>query len=317
MNRLFIAFLLVSLCLVTACSNQSVATPTDTALLSSAVSPLKEENQVIQPVDEEQGQVKQTDSKTTQSGKKEEPKPTEKVEPEKTAKPDKQTTKVEKSEQLENAEQPAAPNPSEIPPNGQGVDNSITIDKQKEWPTFTTVTAFENWLAKGGEHQDVHDSMTQHVTNAVDLKAGYYYRPVFRSQNDFIKFKDIEFCSNKDLTYIYYRYDIIETINDNVDLQIWVDLEPYALDIDSGNLIKQLKYPENQRSFDDYSITTYNGIKYYVFYYSDSNHSYIYWGQYNKVFCADMNGYFNQLDQILPLLQVERVSYKANDHVTQ
>ena len=201
-------------------------------------------------------------------------------------------------------------------PNLASADEKTDI--YKKWPTFTGFSAYENWLRTGSSYSSVYNTMSQATANNAEFKGGKYYRPTLKNGNNWIELVEIEVCSNKDGTTTYYRYDISDSqSNRPYDLNIWVAMAGNHVSRSLSNRLKELEWEEVDRSFDDYIIETYNGIKYYVFHHSDDV-SYIYWKQNKKYYTADLYNHYDQIHDILPLLTVEGATYNhGGDLVTE
>ncbi len=293
-NTIFLLILCFVISLFTACG-EAKETPTDVTNSS--------ENSTIQQP-QTQGESSQPTKETTGDVQKENQ--------EQDGIPSQPEESAPQSPQEENQEEVTVP---ETQGNG---NNDVQGDLNPYIPPeFTSVEGFHSWLQNGGVEEEKREDLLNSITNSTTYSDTSYCRPKLANGNQEFVLTTIEAYPYS----VIYRYGFVKNLSLEM-LTITTCIDPIYMKDVSENMqecFDLIDDPE-KRVFDEYGSTALNEITYYYYHYPKSDRTTIYWKINGNTFKARYYGSCAQINEILPLLELEQVEYKisnANNEVAK
>ncbi|MBR3843958.1 MAG: hypothetical protein IKM39_00450 [Clostridia bacterium] len=179
-------------------------------------------------------------------------------------------------------------------------------EKVSALPVFTSESALRNWLKTGAGR----NSVEANLMNGIQSRGNYYYRPIIDEKNDLVSFRSL---TVNELTWSYH-YDFHDEEVSKSEMSGLIINVSYT-DFDNKNYewSRQKVLAKEEGRFSK----TVNGIEYFGFHNTEYGNdvTVIRFKQNGIPHSASIYGHFDQLDEILPLLKVERVNFTVNDNV--
>lgn len=173
-----------------------------------------------------------------------------------------------------------------------------------EDPKFANLAEFEKWL-KNQKNTENHFSADA-LTTMQQGNTLVYLKPNVLSENTSLVFSRIKASAD----YLFYFYQFADSTD---EFRVTVSLGGEDLQ-ELYDLLKK-NATEGKK---DYYCTERNGITYYYKKQDLADGTVFSWEQYGKTHAAKIAGHFEQIDEILPLLELQQVTVQTNnDHVTQ
>ncbi len=240
----------------------------------------KEEKEPVQQSDDEQEE--------TEPVSKVESKPTSKVE-------SKPASKVEISpvDKTQKTEQTVSD------------DQNSYEEIKDDVPVFKSDVEFQKWLK--GETISFEDARKV-VLNTAKENAVTYARPKI-SKDDNYRFNEILVEANQGFSTICYRY-VPKVKNHSLS-----SVSIHAHSHDNASLRKSYEDAQKDANGEKeyYQYVRHGSIDYYLEYNSVLDSFVIYWEQFGFIHTAIADHVYEQIEQILPLLELEQVTVKLND----
>ena len=166
-------------------------------------------------------------------------------------------------------------------------------------------------MQNGGMEEEKRANLLNNVKNSTTFSTTSYCRPKLGDGNDEFVLTEIEAYPYS----VIYRYGFAKNKNvRGLAITIYVD-SAYMASIEEAmkecySLIDNL----NDRVYDKYGSTVVNGITYQYYHYPKNDSATIYWKINQNTFYAKYYGDYDQIHEILPLLELEQVEYKIADN---
>lgn len=178
-------------------------------------------------------------------------------------------------------------------------------------PSFTSMEGFRSWMQNGGMEEEKRANLLNSVKNSTTFSTTSYCRPKLGDGNDEFVLTEIEAYPYS----VIYRYGFAK--NKNVrGLQITTYVDPvYMKNIEEAmqETYDEIEQPDI-RVFDQYGSHQVKGITYYYYHFPKNNGTLVYWQIEGNTFYAVYYGDYDQINNILPLLELEQVEYKIADN---
>ncbi len=176
-------------------------------------------------------------------------------------------------------------------------------------PSFTSVAGFKSWLQSGGIEEEKRADLLNSVKNSSTFSATAYCQPKIGDGNQMFQISKIDAYPYS----VIYRYSFVKnSAVTGLKITTYVDAN-YMTGI--ANIMEdtyaEIDSPET-RVFDKYGFATVNGITYYYYHYPANDSTTIYWQINDNTYYAVYYGDYDQINEILPMLELEQVSYKIN-----
>lgn len=198
-------------------------------------------------------------------------------------------------------------------PTTENLENGDTNCAIPDYPTFTSLKDLKDWFQSGTQWaEDRANVMRQYTTDAITT----YYRPSIPENHPLFTLDYVEIHTPTGQIAYYYSF-VDKSIDESLSgVGLSVAVLPTSYDPYTTNYYKFLDCVN--RSEEGYSLVQADGIPFICRYNKEFNSTRIYWMQNEVVHAAVIYGYHDQLDQIIPLLELEQVTVKLNnDQVVQ
>ncbi len=178
--------------------------------------------------------------------------------------------------------------------------------------------SFHSWLQNGGDEEHVRENILNFFAEgSPTLSDSFYYRPKLGDGKNGWQLTNINVYYEE----LYYNYTmIIGETKTNLGIYIGIDNDRIDCYEDEMQWCSQLTngpvenyYP----SFDVYGSATVKGVEYNCYHFPKSGVTSIYWKVNGITFCAVYDGEYSDVGEILPLLEMEKVSYKIANNGTK
>lgn len=169
-------------------------------------------------------------------------------------------------------------------------------------PEFKSEAALNDWLL--GKSDAFSEERSQMLSTHADGSSIFYYKPAELLKETEYKVKSIE-VEKGTITYIFDEVDSTD-YQDFVWVVVWKEDTQY----------RRNTYEEHKQKWldqdDRYYVTNINGIE-YVCFRNAFDKTVVNWIQFDRYFTAYFApGYFEQIDQVLPLLKLEKVTLRTD-----
>ncbi len=175
-------------------------------------------------------------------------------------------------------------------------------------PGFTSVEGFHSWLQTGGVEEEKRADLLGNVKNSTTYSATAYCRPKLGNGNEWFTLSEIRAYPYS----VVYEYSFFKKPKER-GLKITTYIDPIYM-ADGARSMKErydlINNPE-ERVFDKYGSATVNQITYYYYHYPANDSTTIDWRINGNTFKAKYYGDYAQINEILPLLELEQVGYKV------
>ncbi len=184
-------------------------------------------------------------------------------------------------------------------------------------PGFTSVEGFHSWLETGGIEDEKRADLLNNVKNSTTYSATAYCRPKLGNGNELFTLSNIEAYSYM----VTYHYRFAKNL-DLIGLEIMLYIDPVYMDHVAQTMKKRYEQIDDleNRKFDKYGETVVSGITYQYYHYPSNDSTTIYWKINGNSYYGRYYGDYSQINEILPLLELEQVEYKisnANNEVVK
>lgn len=289
MKRFMVALaFLLALSLLSGCS-EVVETPTNVnSPVIQQQAEGKEISEVSEPNQQDQGEEAGSENEQPVENKKEENQTSKDVEKETVGfKPQ------ENAETQENKDRTNAMATEYVPPN------------------FDSIEGFHSWIQNGGVEDEKRIELLSYAKNSSTVSQTSYYRPQMGNGKEGLKLVKIDAYS----TELVYRYALEKNV-EQVVLNIYVGVHQGRIDGFSKKMKENYELIDSPdtRMYDKYGSSAIKGIEYYHYHYPANDSTTIYWQIGEKTFLAYYYGDYAQINEILPLLELEQVSYKITNN---
>lgn len=174
-------------------------------------------------------------------------------------------------------------------------------------PSFDTIEGFHSWMKNGGVEDEKREELLANAKNSLTVSHTAYYQPKMRNGKEGLKLTKVDAYSSE----LVYRYALEKNIEKNI-LNIYVGILQGRMDSFSKKMEENYKLLDSSdnRVYDKYGSSTIKGIVYYYYHYPANDSTTIYWKIGENTFLSYYYGNYDQIHEILPLLELEQVEYK-------
>ena len=190
--------------------------------------------------------------------------------------------------------------------NDNDNDKNTHEDIKQEYPTFKSEVALQKWLK--GESDSFEEDRAIVLNNAKQENVVTYARPkISKDDNYSLNVTHIE--TNQGVSTLCYSYAPKIKSHSTSSISVFVRSHEVAALRESHEDAK--KDANGEKEY--YQSVRHGSIDYYYGYNPILDSFVIYWEQFGFIHSAIAEHVYEQIDQIIPLLELEQVTVKLND----